>query len=279
MISYSGSLPTQCSISFSRTKTHHDVQQRTSRPLDRHRRSFLRGTRPRVLLRPDRSGPGIPAEDLLPARAPGDRGAVRVRDRGADGDRASAYARCTLGPALVCDDPHEPDLWRGRPDHRLDLGTGVVGALVGVGRADARVVLDRLSAVRHLSAVALRDRGPRAPGAVCLGVRDHRGGVRAAELHRGQAVRLLRPPARARSHLEPPAPRWPSRSWCRSWRWACCSRRFAGTSSRPSARACCSKHDRGSSASNDASSSRAPCRKTRTTGTWRPPTSCSSPSS
>ena len=42
----------------------------------------------------------------------------------------------------------------------LDLGQGLVGPLVGVERADAGLVPDRAAAVRHLSAVALLDRGP-----------------------------------------------------------------------------------------------------------------------
>ena len=71
-----------------------------------------------------------------------------------------------------------------RADHRLDLGQGRVGALVGVGRADARLVPDRLPALRVLPAAAVLDRGPRAPGALRRGVLDRRGRVRAAELHR-----------------------------------------------------------------------------------------------
>ena len=76
----------------------------------------------------------------------------------------------------------------GDADHGLDLGEGLVGALVGVERADAGLVPDRVPAVRHLPAAALLDRGPRAPGALRLGVRDHRRGVRAAELHRRAPV-------------------------------------------------------------------------------------------
>ena len=63
----------------------------------------------------------------------------------------------------------------------------LVGPLVGVGRADARLVPDRLPALRDLPAAALLDRGPRAPGALRVGVRDHRRRVRAAQLHRRAA--------------------------------------------------------------------------------------------
>src|SRR5205814_2348824 len=79
------------------------------------------------------------------------------------------------------------------------------GPVVGLGRAHAGVVSDRLLAVRDLPAASLRDRGPRAPGALCLGLRDHRRGLRADELHRRAPGHRLRSPARARQHLEPAA--------------------------------------------------------------------------
>ena len=44
--------------------------------------------------------------------------------------------------------------------HRLDLGARLLGSLVGLERAHARLILDHLPAVRHLPALALRDRGP-----------------------------------------------------------------------------------------------------------------------
>ena len=71
---------------------------------------------------------------------------------------------------------------------------GVVGPLVGVGRADARLLPDRLPALRLLPAAALLDRGPGAPGALRLGVRDHRRRLRAAQLPRG-----ARSPSRSRT--------------------------------------------------------------------------------
>ena len=60
-----------------------------------------------------------------------------------------------------------------------------VGPLVGVGRADARLLPDRLPALRVLPAAALLDRGPGAPGALRGGLRHRGGRVRAAELHGG----------------------------------------------------------------------------------------------
>ena len=75
----------------------------------------------------------------------------------------------------------------GVADHRLDLGQGVVGPLVGLGRADAGQLPDRLPALRDLLPAALRDRGPRAPGALRLGLRDHRRRLRAAQLPRRAA--------------------------------------------------------------------------------------------
>ena len=91
----------------------------------------------------------------------------------------------------------------GGAHHRLDLGARLLGPLVGLERAHARIVPDHHAAVRHLSATALRDRGPRAPGTLRLGVRDHRGRVRAAELPRRAPVGLLPAPARARQLLQP----------------------------------------------------------------------------
>ena len=73
------------------------------------------------------------------------------------------------------------------------------GALVGVGRADARLLPDRLPALRLLPAAALLDRGPRAPGPLRGGLRDRRGRVRPAELHGGAHGRGAHPPARARA--------------------------------------------------------------------------------
>ena len=91
----------------------------------------------------------------------------------------------------------------GDADHRLHLGQGLLGALVGLERADPRLVPDRLPALRDLSAAALRDRGPRAPVALRLRLRRHRRGLRADELHRRPSLDGLPPPAGPGQRLEP----------------------------------------------------------------------------
>ena len=103
-----------------------------------------------------------------------------------------------LGPAQLRRDPHVADLRRRGPDHRVDLGARVVGPLVGLGRADARLVPDRLPALRDLPAAALLDRGPRQAVALRERVRDHRGRVRAAELPCRPPGPVLHAPARVR---------------------------------------------------------------------------------
>ena len=92
-----------------------------------------------------------------------------------------------------------------RADHRLDLGQGLVGPLVGVERADAGLLPDRAAAVRHLPAAALLDRGSRAPVALRERVRDRRRRVRAAQLHRRAAATAVCPPARADADGRQPA--------------------------------------------------------------------------
>ncbi len=101
---------------------------------------------------------------------------------------------------------------------------GILGALVGLERADARVVPDHLPALRDLPAAALRDRGPRAPVPLRVGLRDHSRRVRADELHRGEAVERL--PASPRARAAPPTcpARWRSRSWSR---WSAMALLFA----------------------------------------------------
>ena len=74
---------------------------------------------------------------------------------------------------------------------------GSVGRLVGVAGADAGQLPDRLPALRHLLPAPLRDRGPRAPGPLRVGLRDHRRGLRAAQL----PGRPTRPAARPSTHL------------------------------------------------------------------------------
>ena len=70
--------------------------------------------------------------------------------------------------------PHVDHPRHGRAGHRRDLGQGGVGPLVGVGRAGAGVVPGRLPPLLRLLPAALLDRGPRAPGALLVGVRDRR---------------------------------------------------------------------------------------------------------
>ncbi|MBW3549173.1 MAG: NAD(P)-binding domain-containing protein, partial [Actinobacteria bacterium] len=144
--------------------------------------------------------PGLRAEDLLRARADRHRGAGRLR-RGRGLRRpAPAHPRSAPRPALLRGHPHRDRARAGNPGHRLDLGQGLVGLVVGVAGADARILPHRLSALRVLHAAALLHRGPRAPGTLRLGVRDRRRCVRAAELRRGAHGRGLHPPAHLRDH-------------------------------------------------------------------------------
>ena len=158
-----------------------------------------RHVRARLLLRPARRRPGLHPEDLLRARAGRDRDALRLRRR------RDLRGRCTCARATASWDLRSYvvihialifnvlGLLTG-----LDLGEGVVGPLVGVGRADARVVPDRVPAVRDVSAAALLDRGSRAPGALRVRLRDHGRRVRAAELRRRARRHRVRAPARVR---------------------------------------------------------------------------------
>ena len=111
--------------------------------------------------------------------------------------------------ALLRGDPHGAHLRCRRAHHRLDLGQGVLGALVGLERADAGLVPDRRAAVRHLPAAALLDRGSGASGPLRERVRDRGRRVRAAELHRRAPGPAVRPPARADARGRSPArARW-----------------------------------------------------------------------
>src|SRR4051812_10568232 len=187
MISSSPSSPTRSST--------HSSKIEPPDPLHRHRRHPHRGLRAGVLLRAERRRPGLHPEDLLPARADGDGLPRRVRARRDLRDPAPAHPPAGGGPALVRRDPPVPDPRPRRAGHRLDLGARVVGALVGVERADARLVPDRDAAVRDLPAAALLDRGPRAPGALRERLRGRRGRVRPAELpRRAPRAGLLAPP-------------------------------------------------------------------------------------
>ena len=119
-----------------------------------------------LLLRAARRRPGLHPEDLLPARAAGD----RRRWSGSSSAASSRSPTCArgnrkLGRLLLRLDPHLGDLRRRGADHRRDLGQGLLGPLVGLGRADPGQLPDRLPPLRDLLPLPLRDRGPRAPGA------------------------------------------------------------------------------------------------------------------
>src|SRR4051794_26455834 len=197
MISSSPSSPTRSST--------HSSKIEPPDPLHRHRRHPHRGLRAGLLLRAQRRRPGLHPEDLLPARADGDGLPRRVRARRDLRDPAPAHPRAGVGPALVCRDPPVSDPRPRSAGHRFDLGARVVGALVGVERADARLVPDRDAAVRDLPAAALLDRGPRAPGALRERLRGRRRRVRAAELPRRATGPGLHPPAGLRHHRRGPA--------------------------------------------------------------------------
>ena len=103
--------------------------------------------------------------------------------------------RPALGRALLRLDPHVGHLrHRGAADGRA-LGEGAVGRVVGMAGADPGQLPDRVPALRHLLPAALRGRGPRPPGALRLGLRDHRRRLRPAQLHGGAPCRALHPPA------------------------------------------------------------------------------------
>ena len=101
--------------------------------------------------------------------------------------------------ALLRLDPPLGDLRGRRAAHGVDLGPRLMGQVVGLGRAHPGQLPDRLPAVCDLLPAALRDRGPRPPGSLRVGVRDHRGRLRAAELHRRPDGAAARSPARVRA--------------------------------------------------------------------------------
>ena len=175
--------------------------------LDRHRGDDRRVAFAGLLLRPARRRPGLHPEDLLPARAAGDRRAGRLHRRRRLRDRPPAHGRPQVGCLLLRLDPHVGDLRRRRADHRRDLGQGLLGPLVGLGRADAGQLPDRLPPVRDLLPLPLRDRGPRAAGPLRLRLRDHRRRLRAAQLHGGADGAEPRPPAHLRDRRRRPARR------------------------------------------------------------------------
>src|SRR5215211_1526972 len=150
-----------------------------------------------LLLRAARRRPGLRAEDLLRARADGDRGAVRLGRGRCHGNPPPAHRRPLLGRPLLRGDPPVGDTWRRGARHRLDLGARLVGPLVGVGRARARLVPRRVPPLLRLLPASLLDRGPRSAGALLVGVRDRGRCIRAPQLRGGQAGRIVHAPARA----------------------------------------------------------------------------------
>ena len=148
---------------------------------------------------PLEAGPGLHPEDLLPARADGDRRARRLRRRAAC-SRSSTCARATASGTCA---PTSRSTCRSSSAVGV-LITGAIWAKASwghwwlLGRADAGLVPDHLPPVLLLPAAALLDRGPRAPGPLRQRVRDHRGRVRAGQLHRRPAGRgQYTAPARA----------------------------------------------------------------------------------
>src|SRR5947209_13466211 len=173
-------------------------------PIERQRCHRGGGDGACVLLRPARPRPGGDPEDLLHPRPARDRVAVRVRRGRGDGDPPPAQRGPVVGHALLRGGP-PVDRLRGRDAcNRLDLGKGVVGPLVGLERAGARVVLDRVPSLLLLSAASLLDRGSRAAGPLRVGVRRHRRGVRPRQLPRGATRDPARPPARPVAVRQPP---------------------------------------------------------------------------
>ena len=131
----------------------------------------------------------VPLGDLRPRR---------LRRRRDPRHQAPAHGQGDPRRAGLRLDPHLDHLRRRRADHRGDLGARVLGQVVGLGRADACQLPDRLPPLLHLLPAAIRDRGPRSPGPLRLGLRDHGRRLRAAQLHRGADGRVAGAPARVR---------------------------------------------------------------------------------
>ena len=185
-----------------------------SAPVHRDRRRPHRRLRAGRLLRADGRRPGLHPEDLLPARAAGDRRAGRLRRSAAimaiqhlrTGDRAlrtcapTSRSTCRSSSASAC------------------CITGAIWAKASWGHwwvwdEPTLVSLpDRLPPLLRLPAAALLDRGPRAPGALRLRLRGHRRRVRAAQLRRRPAGRV----AHASAHARRPAATLPGGCGSRS---------------------------------------------------------------
>ena len=213
MIWSSGCSPTRSSTSCSRTDRR--VRQRAAGPRPPHRR---RRSRPRFALAffyaPHGRRPGLHAEDLLRARAAGDRGAVRLRlsagswriqhlrTRDARYDLRSYVA---IHLSLV-----------------LGVGVLITGSIWAKASWGHWWVWDEPTLVSFLIVFLLYAtyqplrfsiEDPRAPGALRVGLRGHRRRVRPAELPR-RAPR--RRPTCTRACSRPPTAACPARCSCRS---------------------------------------------------------------
>ncbi len=134
MIWSSGSSPMRSSTTWSRTESPTMLYGTRLRALSILTAVTLTaGFALAVFYAPIDADQGFIAEDLLRARAAGDRRAVRVRLRRDHGHPVPAHRRLALRPALVRRDPPEPRPRRRRPDHRLDLGEGEPGDTGGSG--------------------------------------------------------------------------------------------------------------------------------------------------
>src|SRR6266508_3868332 len=177
----------------SRTRTSNEVPEPASAS-GHHRRRPGGRLRAGLLLRSQRRGSGLHPEDLLSSRPPCDLRARGLRRRGDSRDPSPAEPGSGPRRPRVRLDSPLGHLRGGGAPHGLDLGARLVGQVVGLGRADAGQLPDRLSALRDLLPASLRDRGPGPAGTLRIGVRDHRGRLRAAELHGGARRSIARPP-------------------------------------------------------------------------------------
>ena len=146
MMSYSHCSPTRCSTSFWRTSAPPDLRQGAPRPLTSHTRHHQRRACAGVLLRarwtPIRASCRRSSTSTFPwpsCRCAASSSVERWRS-------ATCEPATQVGHALLRGDPHVADLRRRRSDHRIDLGQGLVGPLVGLERADPGLLSHRSAA-------------------------------------------------------------------------------------------------------------------------------------
>ena len=129
-----------------------------------------------------------------------------------------------LGHALVRGDPPVDHPRASACSSPARSGRGRPGATGGCGTSRCSSRSCGVPPLLRLLPAALLDRGPGPPGALLVGVRDRRGRVRAAELHRRAAGGDVHAPARAvPDRRRACRARCGSPSWCRCWGWRCCS--------------------------------------------------------